>query len=411
MKIWIQRVQEDGVKHSFIWNVEKPLLLEGSRRFVLDYKPDDLSHNLTLMELDQNHKFKIQTLKNSVTELDQHEYFNVFGMKWSFSKIPNSHPISEEEIRFYQGQIISIPSLTLVNTDEIQFKKIQKTVYSTGAIAVLVLLIGTTIFQKYYHSEVPLVDPSPVTVKLDKMPSPSVISSAYERAMKQGAQQSQKLDARQAKAKAPAPSGAQSIKNAFASLLGGGLSLPKNQGPTARVGAEAAGILLPKVSGDGHLGRKGQGDGASGDSLVKVAYTGASGEGYQAGGEIGAVGSDGLSGQGDGWLSLNLSEALVEEGLSRDEVGRVIHAQISEIRYCYESSMLHKPDIEGKLTIDFTIASSGRVRTANVKESSVRDERLNECILKRLARWEFPKPKSGVEVAVSYPFIFKRLRR
>ena len=132
---------------------------------------------------------------------------------------------------------------------------------------------------------------------------------------------------------------------------------------------------------------------------------------YDVGGSSAGLGIGGVDGQGEGFLSLNLQEAFIDEGLSRDEVGRVIHSNISEIRYCYESSMIRKPDLEGKLVVDFTIAASGRVRSANVNKSSVRDERLNECILKRLARWEFPKPKSGVEVAVSYPFIFKRLRR
>jgi len=47
-----------------------------------------------------------------------------------------------------------------------------------------------------------------------------------------------------------------------------------------------------------------------------------------------------VQGQGNTMISLNTREFLVDEGLSRDEVGKVIHAHLAEIRYCYESAML-----------------------------------------------------------------------
>ena len=71
--------------------------------------------------------------------------------------------------------------------------------------------------------------------------------------------------------------------------------------------------------------------------------------------------------------------------------------------------MIRSPDVEGKLVVQFTIGNLGSVRSTGVRSSSVPDRRLDDCVLDRLARWKFPQPKGGIEVAVTYPFIFKSL--
>lgn len=144
--------------------------------------------------------------------------------------------------------------------------------------------------------------------------------------------------------------------------------------------------------------------GAPGD--VKVAAVGGTGAaGYGKGG------AQGVAGQGGGQVSLDLSESVVEEGLTKDEVGEVIHKHLSEIRYCYETSLMRAPDLEGKMLSAFVINSQGVVRTSNVKNSTLNDARLEDCILRRLNSWKFPKPKGGVDVPVTYPFVFKALGR
>jgi TonB family protein len=121
-----------------------------------------------------------------------------------------------------------------------------------------------------------------------------------------------------------------------------------------------------------------------------------------------------IKGQGKGFVPFvqaDASGAIVDEGLTREEVGEVIHRHLSEIRYCYESAMLRSPDIEGKLMVAFTINAAGAVKTAEAKSSTLPDPRLDDCIIRRLNTWPFPKPRGGVEVSVTYPFIFKTLGR
>ncbi|MBS1961878.1 MAG: TonB family protein [Bdellovibrionales bacterium] len=127
-----------------------------------------------------------------------------------------------------------------------------------------------------------------------------------------------------------------------------------------------------------------------------------------AGYSNGVKGVISAGGGGDG-ISLGTGEAEVEEGLTKEEVGRVIHAHMKEVRYCYESSMVRASKVDGRVVLDFTINGRGVVAKAKVSNSSLPDPALGECIQRRLRTWQFPLPKGGVNVDVAYPFIFKTL--
>lgn len=119
----------------------------------------------------------------------------------------------------------------------------------------------------------------------------------------------------------------------------------------------------------------------------------------------------GVKGQGQAFVAFDAAGASVDEGLTKDEVGEVIHRHMSEVRYCYESAMIRQPDVEGKLITSFTINGQGIVASSAVKDSTLPDPRLDDCILRRLASWKFPLPRGGVDVSVTYPFVFKTLGR
>jgi TonB family protein len=147
---------------------------------------------------------------------------------------------------------------------------------------------------------------------------------------------------------------------------------------------------------------------AGGDrSLSGVGGGAGEGKGYGNGAGTGA----GVSGQGQGIVSLETRLAKVEEGLTADEVGEVIHRHAAEIRYCYEDSLLRNPSIEGKLQLLFKISPRGVVSSTEIRSSNLGDARLEDCIIRKLSTWKFPTPKGGIEVPVTYPFVFKNLER
>lgn len=162
-------------------------------------------------------------------------------------------------------------------------------------------------------------------------------------------------------------------------------------------------------------GSLGDADGVSTRSASISGFGGGAGNGDGGPGSAGAGYGRGsyskVSGQGRSFVSLDTGASDVDEGLTREQIGRVIHAHRDEIRYCYESAKLRSPDLEGKMVMKFSVGAPGNVKTAGVGSSTVSSARLHDCIVGRLKHWKFPKPKGGVTVAVAYPLFFKTLER
>jgi TonB family protein len=114
---------------------------------------------------------------------------------------------------------------------------------------------------------------------------------------------------------------------------------------------------------------------------------------------------------GGSFVSMDSGGSSVEEGLTKEEVGAVIHKHMNEVRYCHESAMVANPKIEGKAVLSFTIGPNGAVKSSVISSSNLPDRALAECVNTRLKTWQFPHPKGGVNVSVSYPFLFKILGR
>jgi hypothetical protein len=55
--------------------------------------------------------------------------------------------------------------------------------------------------------------------------------------------------------------------------------------------------------------------------------------------------------------------------------------------------------------LEWTISTSGKVTSARVKNSTLRNSGVEGCILGKLKLWDFP-PARGASVIVSHPFLF-----
>lgn len=207
---------------------------------------------------------------------------------------------------------------------------------------------------------------------------------------------------------------AKALKSAMSGLLKGGMTTLLAESSYVmgdKANAQARRILDAR---DESLAPSAELTGLMQAKQVKVAALGGSaggakGVGYSRGETAG------VKGQGKAQISpkamADTLGASVQEGLTKDEVGEVIHRHMSEIRYCYESTLIQAPDLEGKLIVNFTIGGSGEIKSSEVKTSTLTDARLDDCVMRRLASWKFPQTKGGIDVAVTYPFIFKMLGR
>ncbi|MBU47727.1 MAG: hypothetical protein CL920_03435 [Deltaproteobacteria bacterium] len=93
--------------------------------------------------------------------------------------------------------------------------------------------------------------------------------------------------------------------------------------------------------------------------------------------------------------------------LKKSDIVKVIRRNIRQIRYCYERSLRLAPSLKGKVVVRWMIMANGRVKGAKVASSTLKNKRVESCLLRRVLRFRFPKPKPAGLVTVRYPFIFR----
>ena len=91
--------------------------------------------------------------------------------------------------------------------------------------------------------------------------------------------------------------------------------------------------------------------------------------------------------------------------LSRDAIQRVVRQHRREVLHCYEQELERDPELAGRVVVGFTIYPTGSVASVEIRTSNLGNDDVQECLVRRIGRWQFPEPEGGV-VTVSYPFVF-----
>ena len=58
------------------------------------------------------------------------------------------------------------------------------------------------------------------------------------------------------------------------------------------------------------------------------------------------------------------------------------------------------------MQVQFTIGLDGQVTSTKIASTTLGSPTVEDCILRRFARMQFPRPRGG-EVTIKYPLIFK----
>ena len=93
-------------------------------------------------------------------------------------------------------------------------------------------------------------------------------------------------------------------------------------------------------------------------------------------------------------------------GLSRELIRRTVQRHLAEVRHCYEQRLIARPDLEGRVSVQFVIAPNGSVQSAvaDAARSDLGDAQTSTCVSNAVSRWSFTASE-GVTM-VSYPFVF-----
>lgn len=93
--------------------------------------------------------------------------------------------------------------------------------------------------------------------------------------------------------------------------------------------------------------------------------------------------------------------------IDKAAVESVFRRRMSAIRVCYERSLKVNPDVQGKVTIRFTIGRAGTITDIQVTENTTGDPSIGTCIAQKVRTWRFSPPDEG-EVTFSYPFLLQK---
>lgn len=93
--------------------------------------------------------------------------------------------------------------------------------------------------------------------------------------------------------------------------------------------------------------------------------------------------------------------------LSADSVKKVFTERINAIKRCYEKMLRRNRSLNGRITLKFTIAPSGRVSsaTATNEMNGEGGDEVAKCIEEVVRTFRFDPPQGG-EVTFVYPFLF-----
>jgi hypothetical protein len=370
---------------SFIWDIKLPLKLD--RDYLLEVK------NGTLF------------IRNFIAEQ---------GTKSNLLHFPFNTPIESQKIKLHQNRILSLSPIyypevasfekasktnvapladrATISTEDLIFRKGVRRITAASALLSLVVILMN------FMDQSPATNEELVPQKFAKLilTKPKPTSNQASSGVSAKSQAQTKAIARAFQSK--------TVQKSMKSILQGGLTKYSIMATGRSIQSLSQKMLSQTNEVGAGLEKKTQG-------LLGAMNAG----NFQIGSENGYGSGNGtnVKGQGMGHLEigLNFKEAVVDEGLTKEEVAKVIHSHMNEIRYCYESAILSDPSLAGKVLVDFKIGAQGSVATAQAAENTMNNVQVGGCLVGKLKNWKFPQPRGGVQVAVSYPFIFKSLTR
>lgn len=98
--------------------------------------------------------------------------------------------------------------------------------------------------------------------------------------------------------------------------------------------------------------------------------------------------------------------------LDADYIRSQMQALLPLLKECYENALHDQPELVGKLVVSFTIVAEPDIgglvtdSAIDAAASTITDAPMRECVRETLYGAQFPAPRNGGEVHVTYPFVF-----
>ena len=103
-------------------------------------------------------------------------------------------------------------------------------------------------------------------------------------------------------------------------------------------------------------------------------------------------------------------EVVAEGGLSEAVIEATIKKYLAQVQACYELALRKSPGLEGVVATKFEIGANGRLNYSKVFRSTLDNQNVENCIVRNMKGWRFPRPEGGVRVRASHAFRLRPVR-
>lgn len=161
--------------------------------------------------------------------------------------------------------------------------------------------------------------------------------------------------------------------------------------------------------GTSGLGMMGAGMGGGGGSALGMGGLGSKGRGGWGSGYMrGALGGGAAKGKhGSNMAKVDQGAIGIQGALDKGIIQKIIEKHLNQIRFCYQKELNKNPNLYGKITVKFTISGNGTVSQSSIATTTMRNNAVEDCVVRVMRNIIFPAPKNGGIVIVNYPFVFK----
>jgi outer membrane biosynthesis protein TonB len=154
--------------------------------------------------------------------------------------------------------------------------------------------------------------------------------------------------------------------------------------------------------GSGGMGFRGTGSGGGGEGYGRLHGLGS----IDTGGGTGRNADMGIGRKASKKVAkLNIAQGNSTGGCDKGDISKNVRARAVSLRACYETQLMAKPDLSGKITVQWTITGDGSVANDKIVDDSMKNTAVSDCVLRAIRHIKFLKPEAGVCV-IQWPFVF-----
>jgi TonB family protein len=92
--------------------------------------------------------------------------------------------------------------------------------------------------------------------------------------------------------------------------------------------------------------------------------------------------------------------------LTDQQIAGTINGHAADVKSCYDDALKQAADLKGTVNVTVVVAQKdGVVADAKIASSTTKSSTLDQCIVGKVKKWQFPKPVGETDFTVTFPLV------